>query len=124
MKIDFQDSAQIMSNLLLSCNRTVIDAVIATPQWQANDGITVTAQFNGIEVPGETLETTFKLLCNQYVIRHTNDLQEMYSDLEKEVQLRVEQRLKDEVEKVVEKLHDILNVLEDASSVIKPYWER
>lgn len=119
MKVNLQDPSQLMSHLLLA-NSNVVEAVIATPQWKSGEGITITAQFNGIEVSAESAEVALQHLFKQ----QDEYYKQKYAHVEKEVQKRLEQRIKDEAEKIVDKMRDLIQVLESAGDLIKPYWDR
>ena len=119
MKFNISDPTVILSHILLH-DTDLAKAVAATPGWKQEQLVSPAVTFNGVEVPAEVFEGALKELYNQCA----QQLREQYADVEAEVQRRVEQRLKDEAEPVLNKLYDLQRVLEDVGDVIKPYWEK
>ncbi len=119
MKFNVDDPTVILSHIMLH-DVDLAKAVAATPGWQQENLVSPAVTFNDMPVPAEVFEAALKELYNQCA----RQLSEQYADIEAEVQRRVEQRLKDEAEPVLNKLYELQRVLENVGDVIKPYWEK
>lgn len=119
MKFGINDPQVILSHILLHDN-DLAAAVAATPGWKEEELISPAVAFNGVAVPAEVFEAALKLLFEQI----QRQLAEQYANVEAEVQRRVEQRLKAEAEPVLNKLNELQQALENASDLIKPYWQK
>ena len=119
MKIDIRDPSQIMSRIVLH-NTSVAEAVAETADWKDSKTITAEIKFNGVVVPTEVAESVFKEMYAQV----SKNYAWKYADIEKEVQRRVEQRMKDEATPILEKMYKLQSALEEAENTIKPYWDK
>jgi hypothetical protein len=118
MKIDLNDPNQLLSHLLLE-DAEVAKAVSKT-LTSSYDNVTPTVQFNGVDMQPETLERVLKhfMKCVE------NDLMNKYSNVELEVQRRLEERVQKEAKRITLAMEDFIHSIEDARSIIKPYWEK
>lgn len=120
MKFDLlNDYNKIISHIVLH-DIDLATEVSNTETWKNNRETVAKITVNGIEVPFEKIEEYFHDVAK----RMHEDAKEKYSDVEKEVQRRLEKRLEEEVEPILQKLYDVREVLESSSDLLKPYWER
>jgi len=91
-----------------------------TEAWKEKQETIATITVNGVEVPFSVVESYFSDLAERLEKR----AMEQFSDLDKEVHRRLENRLKEEVQPIIDKLYDLNTVLNDPGDLLKPYWER
>lgn len=75
---------------------------------------------NGVELPFGAFESYMMSVYEGEVSR----AREEFKDLDAEVQRRLEKRLKEEAQPILDKMWELQRSLEDAGSVLKPYWEK
>lgn len=80
----------------------------------------VVVTVNGIEMNYQD----FNSLLERHVEEYEKRLEKKYADQEEEIQRRVEGRLKEEAQPIIDKLQNLAYALEDVDSAITPYWEK
>lgn len=113
------DNEKFISHILLH-NIDHATEISKTSEWKNDRTTEAKITVNGIEIPFEAVEDYFRDLYE----RLAKSALERYSDLDKEVNRRLEKRLEEEAQPVIDKLHDILNVLNDPTDLLTPYWDR
>jgi len=117
MKIDIENPTQFLSHLLLQ-NSDVAKDVARSGNWQNGGEITCTVQFNGVQVPAETLE---ELLAR--FMRHVEKQVDLDSFNEK-VEERAKQILSEHADNALEKIQWLTDMVDSPDMYIKPEWER
>ena len=118
LKVDANNPNQLLSHLLLE-DAEVAKSVSKT-LTKADPNVIPTVQFNGVEMKPETLERVLK----HFIGCVENELMEKYSNVELEVQRRLEERVQEEVKHITLAMEEFAQSIEDARSIIKPYWEK
>lgn len=119
MKFTVDDPRVLMSHILLH-NEDLAMAVAHSDGWKAEQLIEPKIFFNGVEVSGEVFEGALLELYKQVETM----IERKYADVASEVQRQLEHRMKIEAADILEKMDQLRDVLEDAGSIIKPYWDR
>lgn len=119
MKFGVSDPRVLMSHILLH-NEDLAMAVAASPGWVKEELVEPKITFNGIEVPSAVFEGALHELFKQV----EQMIERKYADVASEVQRQLEHRMKTEAAEILDRMDQLRDVLEDAGSIIKPYWER
>ena len=115
MKADINDQSQILSHALLE-NRDIVKAVASTEAWINNQEITVTVQFNGIDLPAEVLEETLKGISD-YMDRHYREKYNV-NKLEALAEARAVEIVRERAGSVLDKMSELTYLLEDIESMV------
>ena len=118
MKIELDNPGQMLSHFLLE-DRDVAMDVSQTDRFQHDDEIIATVFMNGVEVPAEVFEKVLKNFWEQ-VERH---FEEKYKEPKKAAHKAAVHMIEEQASGILEKMSDIEDVLRNAESIIKPYWD-
>lgn len=119
LKFSLDDRSKMINHWMLQ-DRASVELIAETPEWKENQTLEAKVTVNGVELNFDAVENYFIEIYKGL----EQDAKEQYSDVEQEVQRRVEQRLQSEAAPVIDKLNDIIEVLNSAGDIIKPYWEK
>jgi spore coat polysaccharide biosynthesis protein SpsF (cytidylyltransferase family) len=121
MKIDINNPSQLLSHLLLE-DVDLVMVVSETSKWKEDGIIEATCQFNGVDVTADVLE---KVLQN-FVKQIEDHCREKYdaNNIDKLVEERANEIIKNHADRVLEKLTAIEYVLSDPHNIITPHWGR
>ena len=114
------DNSELAINHWFLNNRDAVMAVAETPEWKEKRELIARVTVNGVEFSFKSLDD-FILSWGEQIERSFN---EKYADLNKEVQRRLEERIKEEGQPILDKLYEIQRALEDPSELLVPYWDR
>lgn len=98
----------------------VATKITETDGWKNNRETIAKITVNDVEIPFSLLESYFSDLAERLEKRAL----EQFSDLDKEVERRLKKRMEEEAQPIIDKFHDILNVLNDPTDLLTPYWDR
>jgi hypothetical protein len=119
LKFSLDDRDKIINHWML-CDNDAAEAIGNTPDWVNNKSLTAKVTVNGVELRFDIVENYF-----QDVYRSLeSEIRENYKDIEAEVQRRLEIRMKEEAQPIIDKLYDLRDVLDSAGNLLKPYWEK
>lgn len=111
---------KIVHHWFLENHQDVLDKIIATPEWKDENKFVAVVTVNGVEMPFESLERYLQTMYNATIA----DAKAQFADLEDEVQRRLEQRLKDEAQSIIDKMRELSYALDNVEDAIKPHWEK
>lgn len=120
MKFNLIDDREKFISHIVLHDLDLATKISQTDLWKESQESIALITVNGIEVPFEAVESYFSDLAE----RLEKAALEKYSDLEKEVHRRLEERLEEEARPILEKFYEIQNVLNSPGDLLKPYWER
>lgn len=121
MNINIDDCSQILSHVLLE-DHDLVDKITQSPEWKATTAIKAELMFNGVMVSAESFEKTLQGLFDQV----ETYLREKYdaANLDKLVEERAQQLLKEHADNALDKLYNLTRILEESEDLIVPHWER
>lgn len=119
MKFTLESREKIIHHWMLQDMKTA-EKISETDDWKTNQTLTAKVTVNDVEMDFDIVERYFMDVYKSMEI----EIKKKYSDVEEEVQRRLEQRMKDEAQPILDKMYALQQVLEDAGDVIKPYWDK
>lgn len=119
MKIDINKQEQLLSHVLLQ-NTEVATAVAETPEWTEDGVIKATVQFNGVEVPAETLEEVLQHFVK--CIEDACDFDSVQAQIKEAVRKSkaIEDESVRELEETVDTLKEILSCMKGNLQCTQP----
>ncbi len=114
------DSAKFIVSHWLLNDADSVTAVAETPEWKEQREMIARVTVNGVELPFKTFDD-WLMGCYEQAI---NSARSEFSELDAEVNRRLEKKLKAEAESVINKMHDLMRSMEDVESVLTPHWEK
>jgi hypothetical protein len=119
LKFSLDDRDKIINHWML-CDNDAAEAIGNTPDWVNNKSLTAKVTVNGVELRFDIVENYFQDVYKSL----ESEIRENYKDIEAEVQRRLEIRMKEEAQPIIDKLYDLRDVLDSAGNLLKPYWEK
>jgi hypothetical protein len=121
MRFGINSTEKMVNHWLMHSNTDTVKKVADTiDRHNGNYIFTAKVTVNDVEL---SFAEFVKFMMDTY-ISICKEIEEKYSDVEAEVQRRLEKRMKDEAEPIIEKMGNMMRAMEDAGSFIKPYWEK
>lgn len=106
--VDIDQRGSIFSHWILNSKTEIVKAVAETPEWKDSRKMYLGVFVNGVELDAEDLES--------FLLEHTENVQkkieEKYSDLDAEVERRVEEKMKGKRSELVDKFQEAINYLD------------
>lgn len=120
MKFKLDDANLILNHLVLQDHK-IAQEVASTPEWKNDETFTANLQINGVEIPAEVIEEFFK---DRYKMIE-NGLKAKYDadNIDKMVNDRALNLLKERADKVLDAMYKIETVLQSSEDILKPWWE-
>lgn len=120
LKFHFNDDERIISHWLMNSETCIVQMVAETQEFKERRETVARVTVNGVELSFADFE--------QFMVHFLEDeakrLAEKYADVELEVQRRVDEELQRRADKILESMDRLQDALTDASSILKPYWEK
>jgi len=118
MKFHFDDATKVISHWMLQDEEVAL-AIAATDDFKKDATTIAEVRVNGVLLNFESLEAflDYQVQCA------IEDAEKRFANLDAEVERRLNKRLEQEAQKVLDKMDNLREALEDASSIIKPYWD-
>jgi hypothetical protein len=120
MEFNLNSRERIVNHWMLQCDSELVETIGETPEYKENRKFVAKVTINGVELPFESLDNYFLEIYR----RMEEEIRDSYKDKEAEVQRRLDQRMKDEAQPILDKLRALDGVLDDVGNLIKPYWDR
>ncbi len=119
MKFGIDSTEKLVNHWMLNAGDQ-IQAIADSAQWKDGHAFEAKVTVNGVELPFEAFD---KFLESMYKSVY-DEAREEFKDLDRAVQDRLNKRMKAEAEPFIDKLHDLLQRMENFEDVIVPYYDR
>lgn len=113
------NAENLVSHWVLN-NMEAVSAISNTPEWLNEKKTVAKVTVNGVELSFESLDKWFLEVYD----RKMKKAEAQYADLDQEVQRRLEKRVKDEAEPIIDALYKLAGNLANVEDAIAPYWEK
>lgn len=121
MLVDIHNPQQALSHVVLA-NTELAKALSETELWKQEAKLEAKLTVNGLEIPVQLLEDVMQDLYK----RATAEIEDKYGkpDIDAMVEEKAEQLLKEHADNALEKINNLVELLEAPIDLLKPYWER
>lgn len=120
MKFGLDSVEKIVNHIMLQQKTEIIKKIAETIDRDRGMIFEAKVTINGVEIEFEKFE---EWLVESYKMIHDEAKRE-FANLDRAVDDRVQKRLKEEAQPLIDKMNDLRYRLEDIESVLIPYWER